>query len=193
MAVFMLNGMVTGRSADVTCADHLAIDYVEIQDRGGASTRLRNVCAPRELATEADLDQPEVLVIAATVRTKHGLVAFGDDGEAAALTSIDWALEIDDRPGLEDETARGDDVAVDRDVGDAPEGAMIAEPQVVHLARAGEHVPGFDLADCPAVGGDDLDAEIADAHVRPPIADERLVVRSSDRGGLLPSLNTSLK
>jgi hypothetical protein len=51
MAVFMLNGMVTGRSASVACADRLAIDYVEIQERGGGSTRLNNVWAAPEVAS----------------------------------------------------------------------------------------------------------------------------------------------
>ena len=41
MSVFMLNGMVTDRSADVARADRFAIDYVEMTGRGGASTRPR--------------------------------------------------------------------------------------------------------------------------------------------------------
>jgi hypothetical protein len=51
MSVFMLIGMVTGRSAAAARADRLAIDYVEIQERGGGSTRLSNVCAAPELAS----------------------------------------------------------------------------------------------------------------------------------------------
>ena len=51
MPVFMLNGMVTSRSAAVAHADGLDIDFVEIQDRGGASTRLSHVCAAPEVAS----------------------------------------------------------------------------------------------------------------------------------------------
>jgi hypothetical protein len=51
MPVFMLNGMVTGRSAAVARADRLAIDYIEIEEQGGAHRRLNNVCAAREVAS----------------------------------------------------------------------------------------------------------------------------------------------
>jgi hypothetical protein len=51
MAIFMLNGMITDRSAAVARADRLAIDYVEIQERGGGSTRLNNVWAAPEVAS----------------------------------------------------------------------------------------------------------------------------------------------
>ena len=92
MAVFMLNGMVTGRSADVTCADHLAIDYVEIQDRGGASTRLRNVCAAREVAS--------ILKIGA-----RGKFFFRDVGSSNRLLGIERADGVQ-AFDLEDTTVR---------------------------------------------------------------------------------------
>jgi hypothetical protein len=51
MPVFMLSGMVTGRSAAVARADRLAIDYIEIEERGGSCRRLNNVCAAPEVAS----------------------------------------------------------------------------------------------------------------------------------------------
>ena len=51
MTVFMLNGMVTERSAAVARADRLAIDYVEIKEQNGSRRRLNNVCAAREVVS----------------------------------------------------------------------------------------------------------------------------------------------
>jgi hypothetical protein len=51
MPVFMLNGMVTERSAPVARADRFAIDYIEIKERGGTRRRLHNVCAAPEVAS----------------------------------------------------------------------------------------------------------------------------------------------
>jgi hypothetical protein len=51
MPVFMLNGMVTERSAAVARADRLAIDYIEIKERGGTRRRLNNICAAPEVAS----------------------------------------------------------------------------------------------------------------------------------------------
>jgi hypothetical protein len=78
MAVFMLHGIVTGRSAAVTRADRLAIEYVEIQDRAGASTRLNNVCAAPEIAS--------ILKIGAT-----GRFFFRDLGSKHRLLGIERA------------------------------------------------------------------------------------------------------
>ena len=76
MAIFMLNGMITGQSAAVAGADCLAIDYVEIQERGGSSTRLSNVCAPPEVAS--------ILKIGAT-----GRFFFRDMGPTNRLLGIE--------------------------------------------------------------------------------------------------------
>ena len=78
MAIFMLNGMITGRSAAVAGADCLAIDYVEIQERGGSSTRLSNVCAAPEVAS--------ILKIGAT-----GRFFFRDMGPTNRLLGIERA------------------------------------------------------------------------------------------------------
>jgi len=79
MAIFMLNGMITGRSAAVAGADCLAIDYVEIQERGGgSSTRLSNVCAAPEVAS--------ILKIGAT-----GRFFFRDIGPTNRLLGIERA------------------------------------------------------------------------------------------------------
>jgi hypothetical protein len=78
MSVFMLNGMVTDRSADVARADRFSIDYVEITGRGGASTRLCNVCAARELAS--------ILEIGA-----RGKFFFRDVGSSNRLVGIERA------------------------------------------------------------------------------------------------------
>ena len=78
MPVFMLNGMVTGRSAAVARADSVAMDYVEIQERGGGSTRLKNVCLAPELAT--------ILKIGAT-----GRFFFRDAGASNRLLGIERA------------------------------------------------------------------------------------------------------
>ena len=50
MSMFMINGMVTKKSAAVATADSLAIDFVEIEE-GGTSTRLNNVWAAPEVAS----------------------------------------------------------------------------------------------------------------------------------------------
>jgi len=78
MAIFMLNGMITGQSAAVAGADCLAIDYVEIQERGGSSTRLSNVCAAPEVAS--------ILKIGAT-----GRFFFRDIGPTNRLLGIERA------------------------------------------------------------------------------------------------------
>ena len=76
--IFMLNGMLTGGSAAVPREGGLAIDYLEIQERGGGSTRLNNVCAAPEVAS--------ILKIGASAR-----FFFRDVGSTNRLLGIERA------------------------------------------------------------------------------------------------------
>ncbi len=108
MPVFMLHGMVTGRSAAVTRAGRLAIDYIEIQERGGGNTRLNNVCAAPEVAS--------ILKIGAS-----GRFFFRDVGSANRLLGIERADGVQ-AFDLEDATVANLQEYVERASGGGPAG-----------------------------------------------------------------------
>jgi hypothetical protein len=118
----------------------------------------------RKLTAESRLDEAKVRIVTTAVGPENLLVPLGDDREASALALMDGALEVDDAPSVEHESAAGNAMAVDRDVGDCPQRAMVSEPERIHLSRARQHVTGFDLPRT-AIRGYDIDAEISDSHV----------------------------
>jgi hypothetical protein len=95
---------------------------------------------PRELAPESRFNQPKVRVVATAVRPENLLVAFGDDRESAALGFVNRPLEIDGLPRVDDESATGHAMTVDREVGDSSEGAVVPQSEFVDLSWSGEDV-----------------------------------------------------
>jgi hypothetical protein len=108
MPIFMLNGMITDKSAAVACADRLAIDYVEIRERGGASTRLNNICAAPEVAS--------ILKIGAS-----GKFFFRDVGSTNRLLGIERADGVQ-AFDLQDATVHALHRYVERAAGGGPTG-----------------------------------------------------------------------
>ena len=92
----------------------------------------------RQLSAEASFDQPKIRIVAAAVGPKDLFVPFGDDREASALGCVDWSLEVDGFPGVDDETVARHAVSVDRDVGDRAKGTVVSDSELIDLSWSRE-------------------------------------------------------